>query len=747
MKKRSTYLKLGILAIVILGIFVMAVLAGLVVLYLYQQNQVRERTPALNVLITEPFSGTTLPAQSPFVVSVTALGPQKIARVELWMDNQLIDTQVSDQPEGLLPFYAQFSAVVSEGFHLISARAIDTNGMVGNSLPVNIIGGPQKAGEALLAVTVKEGQTLEDIANENQADQNQVQQLNPNLGGGQPPAGGVVIVPAPPDHDVPPPGSQPPAQPGQPAPGGPKVQIPDLPPLGVLGNLPVIPGFIPGLLATMKPAAPTDLTGQVIGCDVLLRWNDHATNESRYDVWTSQGMLAPQVVATLKPSPSTGPAWFIFKAPLTGWVPFWVEAVNASGSQPSNEITLQIDQSCSTPTSNYLQVEVFDMTIQGNYDRVYCYASQEGAPEQRIPEKAGDFIQVSGGKADFSGVAAGAKSKVIPIPADGALDIEGKCLGWSGQTLGDLGPFAGTFVVGDWDGTRRVMKSTSYQIEFAIRPYNAAAFAIAELSMYGYEDPTLPVPYDLAIKDYWSPPRADSLDRTLSWKWDGDNTTITGFVIFLDGIPYKAFSGSNFRQAFVQNPGFCGRHIKWQVAAANGPTHSPLSPALEFDLPACQVFAEVTFYSLDIHCVDNAIAFPVCASGGSFSCDVIDLIDIQFFANKAYLTYLTENFLKAVTCGTWYTFNPYGTETEYKVIVMISETDPSVRIGSRFYYHNKWGEDTMFQGIFKTITMPIDQWKTYQGEFSLSDGCFSSCGVSSTMLYKVRGFEGTYLGP
>jgi hypothetical protein len=35
----------------------------------------------------------------------------------------------------------------------------------------------------------------------------------------------------------------------------------------------------------------------------------------------------------------------------------------------------------------------------------------------------------------------------------------------------------------------------------------------------------------------------------------------------------------------------------------------------------------------------------------------------------------------------------------------------------------------MFQGIFHTITMPLDKWKTFQ------------CGVRSTLVVRVRGFE------
>ncbi|NIN63393.1 MAG: hypothetical protein GTO63_01485, partial [Anaerolineae bacterium] len=216
--------------------------------------------------------------------------------------------------------------------------------------------------------------------------------------------------------------------------------IPGVPMLTVVEALPLgelVSSLLP--FAGSAPEGPTNLQGAVDGCDVILRWHDNATDETRYEVWTASGMLAPRVVASLKPSPTTGPAWFKFFAPQSGWVPFWVEAVNSEGKQPSNEITLFIDSNCSTPASDYLQVEVFDMTLQGNYDKVYCYASYEGTPEQRIPENLGDFIKAEGSKADFSAAGAGPKSKIIPKPKDGTLDLQGKCLGWSGNMLKDLG--------------------------------------------------------------------------------------------------------------------------------------------------------------------------------------------------------------------------------------------------------------------------------------------------------------------
>jgi hypothetical protein len=710
-------------------------LCAFAVLYLGQQEQADTALAGPTVLVTEPATGALVPAGSTVLVSATASGFEPIIRVELWMDGELKETEVSDQAEGLLPFYAHFSPAISEGPHFLSVRAVDTAGLVGQSLQVGVTGA-QEIGPSpvFLAVTVEEGETLADIATAYDTEPETLQDLNPELGGQEPAPGTIVKVPAPPQQ-VPSPG--PPPSPGPqlpPAPGGVTVTIPDLPMLTgvrVYPVLEVVAALYP--FEGSPPNGPTDLQGQVDGCDVTLTWHDNATDETRYEVWTALGMLAPRVVASLEPSTGTGPAWVKFFAPESGWVPFWVDAVNSEGSQPSNEITLFIESKCSTPASDYLQVEVFDMTLQGNYDKVYCYAAYEGTPEQRIPETAGDFIQASGGKADFSAAAAGPQSKIIPKPADGTLDLLGKCYGWSGTTLTDLGSFSGQYGINEWDGTRRSMQGGSYQIEFAIRPWSQAAAAIAHHAMYGYEDPTLPIPFDLTLKHYWSPPRDDALERILSWNWTGQEP-ITGFMVFLDGVPYKVYDGASLRQAVVFNPGYCGRHVKWQVAAVAGPMHSPLSPAVEYDLTQCRVWAEVEFLTLTITCAATGV-LDKCPDCGRF-----DVIDMGLVANNKIYAEFTETFRWELDCGTW----PVRESLTVPIghIWGIKPSEPvSLRVGSRFQYMNPFGEPANFQWRYRTITMPLEEWETYEETFELEDG---RSDVWSSLRVRVTGFAGYY---
>jgi len=45
--------------------------------------------------------------------------------------------------------------------------------------------------------------------------------------------------------------------------------------------------------------------------------------------------------------------------------------------------------------------------------------------------------------------------------------------------------------------------------------------------------------------------------------------------------------------------------------------------------------------------------------------------------------------------------------------VLLRGDNPSLSFMTRFMYWNSWGEPTSFAWNFKTISMPYEQWKTY----------------------------------
>ncbi|MBU2611275.1 MAG: LysM peptidoglycan-binding domain-containing protein [Chloroflexi bacterium] len=692
----------GFLALIAFG-------AALAIIYFRQQAQAqRAQFAPPVVIVSEPVSGAYVPAGTHLSVSATAFGKSPITRVELWANGELKETQESVRPEGDSTFYAHFALLIpSEGAHFLTVHAVNALGIIGKSLPVGILGTTRTAsGEILQTVQVNPDETLEDIAKKYGSDAETLQKLNPPLKGQQPAAGANIVVPIIP--------GQVPALPNPPPPPPPIVLPPTMtgpmlqlqPKTGGIDKfLDMIPLFGLALIAPpAPPAAPTNIQGQVDGCDVTLSWTDMAKDETRYEVWALtlwMGVTTPWVVANLQPSPAQATVWYRFRTPQTGYVSFWVEAVNSGGKQPSNSITLYIDpknycgwEDWSQIPDSYLIVQVYEMRVQGNYEKVYCYTSFENSPEQRIPEDPSIFIPVQGGKADFRGMMVGTfvpaqVIRLIPIPQDGALDIKGKCLAWSGGNLIDLEGFSGTYAKPDWDGARRTVKGASYEIEFAIKPYSRGAVT-AMFGSYSYEDPTLQAPFYLHIEKPGG--TTDPREYLLSWKWVGDPKSINGFLVYLDEVRYKYVSGASTQSTFVVLPDYCGRTFRWQVTAVSSSdvAQSRRYYGISHKLPECPIYATVKFETYKFKYIDDSDS----AGPPAGPCDTAELnynINVngtrKSFGRRPYEGEVCKICYKSTDCGPTYTFNDSGlffsTKDLYPDTILVPISTENIAIDAR----------------------------------------------------------------
>ncbi len=615
MKKRRGCIEWSAIIVCVLVVLALVALGIYAVLRLRQQQLLAE-VGAPSVTITYPDSGTSTLAGNYLPVSATAFGSTPITRAELWVDGELSDTQQSRVPEGVSPFYASFDLTVSQGLHTLFVRAVDATGTIGDSWPVNV-GGVERPGpdEAALVVAVESGETLEDIAAAHAVDPETVRQLNPGLGDEEPPEGSEVVLPLPGSEGAP--GTEGPAV-GPTLPTGegqPSTGTPLPPPTGarldlVSSALPISIGPLLDLLsAGSPPAAPTDLQAEVIDCNVRLRWNDNADNEERYEVWYLWNVgQDSRKIAELEPA-AGGQAWFEFPAPSEGASIMWVEAVNFWGRQPSNKVlALGAGGDCPQTLATQLQIEPLDMTRPDGYEDVYCYLSFEGAPHVRVPGERyfDDFVQPALWGDNFS-VSAGSETKLaVPIPGDDSLEVLGECWGWLGGKLGEIGTLSGVYPRQTWDGTRLTMGGSGLEIGLAIRPLSGALDTSGQMTTFSYDDPSIPAPYDVFEDMVRSFNPVDPLTRALSWKWDGDPSTISGFQILLNGVPYNVGGGWSLvgptrRGATVMLPRNCGTHISWQVRAVAGQAQSALSaltPDNDYDLPKCPEYAMVTFHGI-----------------------------------------------------------------------------------------------------------------------------------------------------
>ncbi len=744
MKKRRGCIKWAVVGVLSLVALLLVALCPATFLYVRQRDAARAQFAPPTVVVTDPVPGVSVPMGGQLLVSATAVGADPITRAELWVDGELVETTESDEPAGTSPFYAHFDLLVSEGPQTLFVRAVNALGIIGQSLPVSVVGQPGP-GETRGAVVVGPGQTLADVALTYGTEPQILQELNPDLGDEEPPEGTAVIVPLPPKEEPPPsvgpsvPPTVPGATPSPPAPPstGP-APMPGTPPLKVIepSPLPVGPGFIIAIFVPPKPpAAPSDLQAQVENCMIRLRWRDNATNEERYEVWITGPGLQSQLLATLQPAAGSE-AWFEFPAPQPGDFNVWVEAVNFVGKQPSNIVSLYVGAECPNTVPTHLQVEALDMSVPGGYDRVYCYVSFEDAPEQRLPLDDSAFIQVQGGRGEIAVWAAGSRKLTVPIPQDGALDMAGECWGWSGQALDNLGPFSREFSSETWDGVKRLLQGSSYDIGVAIQALGSSDTR----ETYGYKDPTIPAPYDLREERVGSDTSLDPLaewewfwQRRLVWKWDGDQKKITGFTIYLDGKPYKTVS-ANSRSEVITLAAWCGTKPRWQVIAVAGAGESLPSVPLDFNLPDCPVYAEVQFKYIHIICAENYWfhwTCPNCETIWSWFYIVANGIQRRSYFDGVFTVGLSCGDHQISSIGKW-------TDPKADTMVMrITPSNPSVTVGSRFYYENPWGELAKYQYATRTITMPLEKWKTYDEEFKLWT---KANGVYSYLVVRVRGY-------
>jgi len=346
----------------------------------------------------------------------------------------------------------------------------------------------------------------------------------------------------------------------------------------------------------------------VTDCKVRLRWNDNADNEDWYEVWYVPAATGfPRLISKLEPA-AGGQVWIELPVPNWGGCMLRVEAVNFWGRQPSEYVAVVVAEGdCPQTLATHLQVEALDMTVPAGYDSVYCYVSFEGTRHVRLPADQKELIRVTGGEGNIGSWAAGNKKLVAPIPGDESLDVEGECWGWLGGELSEFGTFSGKYPRSTWDGARRALPGTGFEIGVAIKPLAGALDTSGLTTTFSYDDPSMRVPYEVSEGTPRSALPMDPLLRLITWKWDGDPNKISGFQILLNGVPYNAGGGWSLvgptsRSAVVRLPTLCGGRISWQVRAVAGEAQSNLSaltPDNDYDLPQCPNYAMVTFDSIE----------------------------------------------------------------------------------------------------------------------------------------------------
>ena len=748
MKKKHFNKWLPITAILLVVIALLGFGAYRILDMLGEAKQARFAPPT--VLILSPKAGQAYPAGSTVYVSASASGQNEIQKMELRMDGELAGQVFNDAGrEGILN--GEFEITVTEGGHLVTVKAVDQNGLIGQSIPIPLYGEAGVTSQGMLAYTSMEGDTLESIAEQFGIDIADIRALNPDLGDGELQPGTTVYLPLPNEET---PEEEQPAQPGTAAaasgPAGEgeiqtEVEIPNIAMLAKLKPAEIPSGAIRALMQAKPPAAPTGLQASYQDCKVTLAWNDNSEDEDAFRIWFGGLGQPARVIDTVSSSTHTGPVWYRFNTPPAGIYQFWVEAVNALGAQAGEETWIGIPGTlCEDFTAGYLYFSVEKFETFRDYDDVYCYVSVDGAPEQRFPDGEGLFISNATNPLPGSPAAGqtviGAATFTIPYPEDDSVDLEGECLAWSGGSLLSLGNFSAALTAGEEEFVDvQFIETPNFKLAVEVRPYG---WEQPRTATYTFSDPSVQAPFGLEETDtgrkgnpFWP------TDRCLNWGWTGDESSITGFTVFLNGNPFK-IAQPHERQVCYSPPYLCGSHLKFEVAAnmPNGMTGR--SQALEYDLGACPLRAEVQFVSLQTGRTRDTLRGKCDGIETYFDFDVWGATRVQrSLGGKGSKTF---GWYYPMTCNTNYSFDTifYALNRQHgldRFEVQIDPDNPALFIGLFAMEHDGDSGDDPFI-MFKTelTDLPVDNWAGY--EKTIVDGNVFDSSVTYTI--KVRALTG-----
>lgn len=712
-------------------------------------NQKRALATPPSVIVHSPSAGESSPAGIPLPASATATSRNPIARVELWLDGKLYQQQTPSPTAGQSQniVHANFEVDMPEGSHALVFRAIDSAGLVGQSLSIPITGTPNPGGNRTEIVNAESGQTLEEIAKAAGVDPADVSNMNPGLGNGGLPGGTPVTIPnLPANQEGAPDQSQ----------GGGQADVIEPDPIPVTTGVTTVQVIqmmdlmrvdILSIFLSNQPQAPTSLQVGYKDCTVQMQWFDNADNETHFNIWMQRVYGPPQLIATTGNNPKNSPTRFDFAAPTYGIYSFWVEAANGLGAQPSEVRVIWVkNQTCGIGIATYLEIEALDMYVLGPYENIHCYLSLDGTPAKRIPESG--EIQVQNSWGDITRHWGGEKKIHFPMPEDEELSLEGECVSPSGGLLSSLGSFGVSVPRELWNGSRLELKTDSFLVGYRIQPFGPEkAQGSFQYVNYGLGAPQI---WSVEAQGELQIPEKDFKARTvtLTWHWNGKPEEINSFLILIDGKEFRHVNKLQ-RQESILMGSACGQKYSFEmVAVGPGGARSVLSTAFPYEQPPCPVMAEVTFLTAKSNITDDqSCIFPLMHTCFSYNrCDEIGIYYSLGVASAGKFVEIkggTEQSPKTYKCAVEYQFTKQLGADRDTVIVPIDPADPLVRVSTVFWESDK-GKDNKFGLTGLDIIHSYEEWPYVDEDFPLY-APFMDGTADMTVKGHIRGFS--YPGP
>ncbi len=182
--KKSLLIIFGI--VLLTGLILMGVFLG----KFYQRGKNLNSRPL--VLILDPDYGDQVQVGDGVIVHATAREDYGLSRIELWVNDDLIDSTDAEESAPTNLTLVSTWIPTFEGDQRIIVRATSADGISGQSMiQVSVVKADQ------LIHLVEEGESLESIAEDFGISADEISDMNPGLGGGEPEPGQEIVVPDP----------------------------------------------------------------------------------------------------------------------------------------------------------------------------------------------------------------------------------------------------------------------------------------------------------------------------------------------------------------------------------------------------------------------------------------------------------------------------------------------------------------------------------------------------------------------
>jgi hypothetical protein len=257
---------------------------------------------------------------------------------------------------------------------------------------------------------------------------------------------------------------------------------------------------------------------------------------------------------------------------------------------------------------NPVVFEALEFEVDHEYQEVHCYAGLAGEDMERY-----DFEPLGETQWDIAEHLGGANSRLVTVREDEpSLAVQVEC--WASNiypveveespggipegsawgTVWDLGSFTANHPREDWDG--HVITATGSVGEHGFQ----ATYRICADSC---ETAAFAAPL-LLLTEIGPPGGGEPWMRILTWRWNGDESVINGFKLYVDGSfytsPRRDLRSYELRDSLLPA---CGERLEFQMTAYSGATLVPdreshRSNTLVLEGPPCPRTVRVQFLSL-----------------------------------------------------------------------------------------------------------------------------------------------------